>query len=94
MKQWKWQGLILIALIVLVTGCQTARSWNSGCPGPYSGVRFFGDQQNSLPWDGKLFFMMDLPFTAIADTLLLPASYFVEPTKPPGGWVEGCSWAK
>jgi uncharacterized protein YceK len=80
-------------MLTSVMGCQTSRSWDSGCPGLYSGVRYFGDQQNSLPVDGKLFFLFDLPLSAVADTLLIPVALLVDPEKPPGGWMPGCRWA-
>jgi uncharacterized protein YceK len=94
MKWRQIQRLILIALIASIPGCQTAQSWNSGCPGLYSGVRYFANQQSSLPWDGKVFFTLDLPLTVAADTLLLPVSSLVERKKPMAGWVPGCRWAK
>ena len=88
-------GFLLATLVGLsLAGCQTTRSWDAGCPGVYSGVRYFGDQRDSLPWDGKLFFALDLPLTAAADTLLLPAAAFVDRVEPPSGWVVGCRWAK
>ena len=89
LKGWGIVALLLIS----VTGCQTTRSWSDGCPGVYSGVRYFASQRNSLPWDGKVFFTLDLPLTIVFDTLLLPASAWVEPDKPKGGWVPGCRWA-
>jgi uncharacterized protein YceK len=58
----------------------------------YSGVRYFASQRDSLPWDGKVFFALDLPLTVVADTLLLPASAWVDPVKPHSGWVPGCRW--
>ena len=94
MKQWGKRGVAVATLMASVTGCQTARSWDSGCPGVYSGVRYFTSQQSSLPWDGKIFFMLDLPLTALMDTVLLPVSALNEPVEPPGGWVPGCRWAK
>ncbi len=84
---------IAILLLISIAGCQTTRSWNDGCPGVYSGVRYFASQQDSLPWDGKVFFTLDLPLTVVADTLLLPASAWVDPASPNGGWVPGCRWA-
>ncbi|MBW2715789.1 MAG: hypothetical protein JRD03_06915 [Deltaproteobacteria bacterium] len=87
-KSW-----IAALLLISAVGCQTARSWGDGCPGVYSGVRYFASQRDSLPWDGKVFFGFDLPLTIVADTLLLPGSYFVEPVEPQGGWVPGCRWA-
>ena len=94
MKRWVKRGLVVITLLISVTGCQTVRSWNSGCPGTYSGVRYFSSQQSSLPWDGKIFFLLDLPLTVIADTVLLPVSAVVDPVQPREGWVPGCRWAK
>jgi uncharacterized protein YceK len=87
----KWSSLT--ALLLLTTaGCQTTRSWTDGCPGVYSGIRYFASQRGSLPWDGKVFFTLDLPLTLVVDTLLLPASVWVAPVEPPSGWVPGCRW--
>jgi len=80
-------------LLVALTGCQTTRSWSDGCPGAYSGVRYFVSQQDSLPWDGKVFFTLDLPLTVVFDTLVLPVSAWIKPKQPPSGWVPGCRWA-
>jgi len=88
-KAWWVAALLLVS----AAGCQTTRSWNDGCPGVYSGVRYFGSQRSSLPWDGKVFFTLDLPLTVVFDTLLLPASVWVDPEKPKSGWVPGCRWA-
>jgi uncharacterized protein YceK len=85
--------LIAVVLLSSTAGCQTMRSWNE-CPGVYSGVRYFGSQQPTLPWDGKVFFLVDLPLTVVADTLLLPASAFVNRRTPKAGWVPGCRWAE
>ena len=83
----------LIAALTLSLGCQTTRSFDQGCPGIYSGVRYYGDQIGALPADGKLFFTLDLPLSAVLDTLLLPAMAFMERKRPPLGWPEGCQWA-
>ena len=82
----------VVACIVMF-GCQTTRSFNDGCPGIYSGVRYYNDQIASMPWDGKVFFVIDLPFSAIFDTLVLPFTAFADPENPPGGWLPGCEWA-
>ncbi len=84
---------IAIALAASSLGCQTMRSWQDGCPGVYSGLRYYDSQIASMPWDGKLFFGLDLPFSALLDTLVLPASVFVDRSQPPEGWVPGCKWA-
>jgi len=86
--------LVAVSLAALLCGCQTTRSFEGGCPGVYSGVRYFGDQIDSMPLDGKVFFMLDLPLSAVLDTLLLPATFFVEPDRPEFGWTEGCRWVE
>jgi uncharacterized protein YceK len=85
--------LFWIALISTL-GCQTIRSWEQGCPGVYSGFRYYRDQVGRLPADGKIFFTLDLPLTAVADTLLVPASVFMKPKRPRYGFAPGCTWAK
>ncbi len=84
--------LLLAALGLLLLGCQSVRSWDE-CPGIYSGVKYYKDQVSSLPWDGRVFFAADLPFTAIVDTLALPVTAFAEPTRPVRGYSRGCRWA-
>jgi len=83
---------IAVLLLISIAGCQTMRSWSDNCPGVYSGVRYFASQRGSLPWDGKVFFTLDLPLTAVVDTLLLPFSAWVDPAEPNSGWVPGCRW--
>jgi uncharacterized protein YceK len=90
MKHW----LIAAVLVGSMMGCQTARSWNAGCPGVYSGVRYFASQQSTLPWDGKIFFTFDLPLTLVADTIALPVSSWIDRKRPEAGWVAGCRWAE
>ncbi len=88
--KWSW---IAVLLLISIAGCQTMRSWTDGCPGVYSGVRYFASQWDSLPWDGKVFFtLVDLPLTVAFDTLWLPASVWADPVEPPSGWVPGCRW--
>ena len=86
--------LALGAVCFVSTGCQTIQTWENGCPGVYSGLRYYAERYSWLPWDGKIFFTLDLPLTTIADTLSLPVSAFAEPRRPKGGWVRGCEWAK
>ncbi len=87
-------GALLVALSVAIFGCQTSRSFSDGCPSIYSGVRYYNSQISGIPWDGKIFFAFDLPFSAMFDTLLLPFTAFADPVRPPEGWVPGCEWAK
>ncbi len=76
----------------LAFGCSSVRSWDQ-CPGPYSGVRYNRERFGQVPLDGKLFFTLDLPLTAVFDTLALPASAFANPKRPTGGFPAGCRWA-
>ncbi len=86
--------LLLWIAVISMLGCQTSHSWEQGCPGVYSGVRYFGDQVSELPVDGKIFFTLDLPLTAVADTILLPVSVFMKPKRPRYGFAPGFRWAE
>ena len=86
-------GILFLVASSCLLGCQTARSWSEGCPGVYSGVRYFRDHVSWLPVDGKIFFLLDLPLSAAMDTVLLPIAIFVEPERPPSGFARGCEWA-
>jgi uncharacterized protein YceK len=85
--------LLGAATLLGLSGCQTFRSWEQGCPGIYSGVRFYAEQVGELPIDGQVFFTMDLILTSLADTLSLPGTAFAEPEAPAGGFALGCRWA-
>jgi len=87
------RGLVLTTLLASLCGCQTARSFDKGCPGVYSGLRYYGDQIGEMPPDGKIFFTFDLPLSAVLDTLLLPITPFVDRRRPEAGWAPGCRWA-
>ncbi|MDJ0852899.1 MAG: hypothetical protein QNK04_31400 [Myxococcota bacterium] len=89
-------ALALLATFAIqwgLAGCQSVRSWQD-CPGVYSGVRYYSDQRPELPVDGKIFFSLDLPLTAVADTLALPATAFAKPSRRTGGYPVGCRWAR
>ncbi len=88
------RGLVCGLALISLLGCQTGRSWEEGCPGVYSGIRYYGDQVGRLPVDGKIFFTLDLPLTAVADTIVLPVSVFMKPKRPRHGFAPGCTWAK
>ena len=83
----------LLACAALALGCQTMRSFQQGCADVYSGTRYYGDQVGELPFDGVIFFTLDLPLTLMMDTLLLPATTFAEPESRPEGFARGCRWA-
>ena len=78
---------------LLLTSCQATRSWQDGCPGVYSGARYYSDITPTVPLDGKLFFTLDLIPTLVLDTLAIPVTAFVKREKPTGGYVVGCRWA-
>ena len=90
----RWIGLLFLIASSSLLACQTSRSWNEGCPGVYSGVRYFQDHVSYLPVDGKIFFLLDPPVSAAMDTVLLPATVFMKPKRPPGGFALGCEWAR
>ena len=87
-----WSTLLACSLLAL--GCQTTRSFQHECPGVYSGVRYYGDQIGGVPFDGKLFFTVDLPLSAVVDTLLLPITSFIDRAPQLGGYPPGCRWAE
>ena len=84
----------LLACTLLLASCQSSRSWTQGCPAPYSGARYFADITPTVPFDGKVFFMLDLLPTLIVDTLALPVTSFAEPERPRAGFAVGCRWAE
>ena len=88
-----WAARLFWIASISMLGCQTSRSWEQGCPGVYSGVRYYGDHVSALPVDGKIFFTLDLPLTIVADTTLLPVSVFMKPKRPRHGFAPGCTWA-
>lgn len=83
------QLLCLIAACSLL-GCQTARSWSEGCPGVYSGVRYFQSDVSWLPFDEKIASLLDLPVSAAMDTALLPVTVFMKPKRPSRNSTHGC----
>ena len=87
------RALVGAWLLIAVSGCQSMRSWQQGCPDVYSGVRFYSEQLPELPFDGKVFFSVDLLPTLLVDTLALPVTAFSDPLPPPEGYSLGCRWA-
>jgi uncharacterized protein YceK len=64
--------LSLVALTILVTGCGSIGARWSGRREPYAGVKLNLETIRNYHTEGELISAADLPFSAIADTLLLP----------------------
>lgn len=87
-------AILLLALALPLGGCASLRSWTSGCPGVYSGVRYTSELWPWLPFDGRVFYGLDVPFSALVDTLAVPVTAFVGPREAgQAGVVRGCHWA-
>jgi uncharacterized protein YceK len=85
---------ILATGLLLLSSCQATRSWQGGCPDIYSGARYYADITPTVPFDGKVFFTLDLIPTLVVDTLALPVTAFADLKPPTGGFAVGCRWAK
>ena len=53
---WVCRAALALLLLSCSIGCQSTRSWQQGCPGIYSGVRYYYEQIGELPYDGRIFF--------------------------------------
>lgn len=87
------RAAFLVLCLLSLTACQSTRSWQNGCADVYSGARYYAEITPTVPFDGKLFFTLDLIPTLIVDTLALPVTAFAEPHPPRGGFALGCRWA-
>ncbi|WP_097162455.1 YceK/YidQ family lipoprotein [Enterobacter sp. CC120223-11] len=69
---------VLFSGMVLLAGCSSVMSHTGGKEGTYPGTRasaeMVGDDDTN--WGTKTLVLLDLPFTAVADTLLLPWDFF------------------
>lgn len=92
---WRtWRRLaVAAALAATIVGCQSVRSWEQGCPGVYSGVKYYGETLPESSWDEAIAASIDLPLSALIDTLALPFTSFAKPKEGPGGFPLGCKWA-
>jgi uncharacterized protein YceK len=63
---------VCAALPLLVTGCGSLYSRWNGTYGPYVGVKFDVDQVTHYQTEGEVIAAIDIPISAIADTLFLP----------------------
>ncbi|AIQ99143.1 YceK/YidQ family lipoprotein [Pluralibacter gergoviae] len=72
LKPVLWSGMIALA------GCSSVMSHTGGKEGTYPGTRasagMLGDDSNG--WGTKSLVAIDMPFTALMDTLLLPWDLF------------------
>ena len=70
--------LALFSGMMLVGGCSSVMSHTGGKEGTYPGTRasatMLGDEDNN--WGTKSLVALDMPFTAVMDTLLLPWDMF------------------
>ncbi len=89
-----WSQLLFLIAANSLLGCQTSRSWSEGCPGVYSGVRYYYDSVSYLPPDEKIASLLDLPLSLAVDTALLPVAVFMKPKRPPLGFSRGCKWVE
>jgi uncharacterized protein YceK len=90
-------GAAVALVAVGLAGCGTINSYASGCPAPYSGVRVddeYLDDLGSFGEDGFdwVTISLDLPLSAILDTLTLPIALSFEQA-PPAPVSPGCGWA-
>ncbi|AMG92530.1 YceK/YidQ family lipoprotein [Citrobacter amalonaticus] len=70
--------LMMCSGIVLLSGCSSVMSHTGGKEGTYPGTRasatMIGDDETN--WGTKSLAILDMPFTAVMDTILLPWDLF------------------
>lgn len=78
MKSRRLLKLVLFSGIISLSGCSSVMSHTGGKEGTYPGTRSsaqtLGD--NNTNWGVKSLVALDMPFTAVMDTLLLPWDMF------------------
>lgn len=64
--------------MVALAGCSSVMSHTGGKEGTYPGTRASAEMvgDDATNWGTKTLVLLDLPFTAVADTLLLPWDLF------------------
>lgn len=69
---------VLLGVILLSGGCSSVMSHTGGKEGTYPGTRastaMLSDDNNN--WGTKSLVVLDMPFTAVMDTILLPWDWF------------------
>jgi len=79
--------LVSLAGAALLAGCSTFASFNERCPAVYSGVKYNRafEESDNVNWrrdpDQELFLLVDLPLSALLDTVCLPYTLFAGPCK-------------
>ena len=70
--------LTAFSVVILLSGCSSVMSHTGGKEGTYPGTRasaaMISDDETN--WGTKSLAILDMPFTAVADTLLLPWDMF------------------
>lgn len=78
MKSRRLLKLVLFSGIISLSGCSSVMSHTGGKEGTYPGTRasavMIGDDETN--WGTKSLAILDMPFTAVMDTLLLPWDLF------------------
>ncbi|MEN8181347.1 MAG: hypothetical protein ABFS46_02300 [Myxococcota bacterium] len=99
----RWIALLIP--LSLVPGCGTISSYASDCPGVYSGFHYDRDllreySSDLATWlpEGRLrnawdpwAIALDLPISALADTVTVPLGWVVRPDPDPLAHM-GCRW--
>jgi uncharacterized protein YceK len=65
-------NLVMLALLLLATGCGSLGSRWRGGTGAYQGVRFDCEQVAHHSTESEFIAVADIPLSAIVDTLFLP----------------------
>jgi len=70
--------LTMFSGVVLLCGCSSVMSHTGGKEGTYPGTRASAEMisDDDTNWGTKSLVILDMPFTAVADTLLLPWDMF------------------
>lgn len=77
MKKFLLKPFLYSGMIIL-TGCSSVMSHTGGKEGMYPGTRASAGMlaDDNTQWGTKSLVVLDMPFTAVVDTLLLPWDYF------------------
>jgi uncharacterized protein YceK len=66
-------NLCLAAAVFVLTGCGSISArWRGEQGRPYPGVRMAAQHATHYTTEGELIALLDIPFSAVLDTLLLP----------------------